>query len=187
MLRAFVAIELPEPILKRCREIGEQLRDLRLEGRVAKPQSIHLTLKFLGRIEEDRLQELGEILSHTARGFTSFGLRLEGLEVFPHLRRPRVVWVGVRASEELNRLQREVEDRLEEVGFAKEERDFHPHLTLIRLKSQKNVLELVRFLQSEAGNEGLGEIRVDALHLYQSILKPGGAEYRKLLTAQFGA
>ncbi len=183
-IRAFIAIAVPESVLRRCQQISADLRKLNLEGRFAQIQSLHLTLQFLGNIEEAKLAGIREALEDTGKEVAPFEVEICQLGVFPHLVQPRVVWVGVEPVDALKDLQSRLQQRLERLGFPKENREFHPHLTLLRLKSRKNLPRLIQYVQGDGACEKEGRIGVREIHLYQSILKPGGAEYRKLLTAR---
>ncbi len=184
MIRAFVAIAVPDAVLERCQEISHHLREMKLEGRFLRAESIHLTLKFLGNVEPEVVPGVVEVLKTTAQETAPFDLQVEGVGVFPHLTRPRVVWFGVEQCEALCGMQERMEKRFERLGFSQEKRRFHPHLTLARIKSRKNLSELVRYVQTSGPRERADPIRVRDIHLYQSVLKPQGAEYRKLQTAK---
>ncbi len=186
MIRAFIAIAVPESVLKSCQDIVAQLRGLNLQGRFAKTQSMHLTLQFLGNIEEEQISGIAEILEQAGKGVAPFDLEVARLGVFPHLTYPRVVWIGVESIDALMALQSKIQQGLEPLGFPKESRDFHPHLTLLRLKSRKNLYRLVEYLEVEGPHQQAGMIQAEQIHLYQSILKPQGAEYLKLFTARLG-
>lgn len=186
MVRAFVGISFPEELLDALEEISGRLKGLQLDGRFARRESLHLTLKFLGSIPEEAVEAARDLLRHSVRALPVFEVEVRGLGVFPHLAQPRVVWIGVRAGEELAELQRRIEEAFEGRGFPKENRPYHPHLTLVRLKSQKNLRGLVEYLQGHGIREEAGRATVTAVHLYQSILHPQGAEYRKLLTVELG-
>ena len=163
-----------------------RLKGLNLQGRFAKPESIHLTLQFLGNIEEDQIVPIAQVLAQAGSGVAPFDLEVGQLGVFPHLARPRVVWIGVEAVDGLMTLQSKIQEGLEPLGFPPENREFHPHLTLVRLKSQKNLGGLRKYLQAEGPEQRAGVIPVGEVHLYQSILKPQGAEYQKLRTSELG-
>ena len=94
-VRAFIAIAVPESVLKSCQDIMVQLRGLNLQGRFAKTQSIHLTLQYLGIIEEEQIPGIAEILEQAGRGVTPFDLEAGRLGVFPHLTHPRVDLLGL--------------------------------------------------------------------------------------------
>jgi len=185
-VRAFIAIAVPESVLKSCQDIMAQLRGLNLQGRFAKTQSIHLTLQFLGNIEEDQIVGIAQVLKQAGREIAPFDLEVRGLGVFPQLSNPRVVWIGVEPVDGLMKLQSKIQQGLEPLGFPKENRDFHPHLTLLRLKSRRNLGPLTEYLQAEGPHQQAGVIQIEQIHLYQSILKPQGAEYRQLLTFGLG-
>jgi 2'-5' RNA ligase len=185
-VRAFIAIAIPDSVLRSCEEIITQLKELNLHGRFAQARSIHLTLQFLGNIEEDQIPGIAQVLEKAGSGMAPLDLEVGRLGVFPHLANPRVVWIGVEAVDGLVTLQSNVQKGLEPLGFPPENRDFHPHLTLLRLKSRKNVAGLREYLQAEGPRQRAGVIRVGEIHLYQSILKRQGAEYQKLLTVELG-
>ena len=184
-IRAFIAIAVPESVLRRCEEISADLRKLNLEGRFAKAQSIHLTLQFLGNIEEAKVAGIRQVLERAGHEVAPFDVEVCQLGAFPHLASPRVVWVGLEPVVALKELQSKIQQGLERLGFSKENREFHPHLTLLRLKSRKNLAGLIQYVQGEGAHQKAGNIRAKEIHLYQSILKPEGAEYRRLLTARF--
>ncbi len=163
-----------------------RLKRLNLQGRFAKTRSFHLTLQFLGNIEEEQIPVIAEILEQAGKGVAPFDLEVGRLGVFPHLTNPRVVWIGAEPVDALMKLQSKIQQGLEPLGFPQENRDFHPHLTLLRLKSRKNLGGLREYLQAEGPPQQAGVIQVEQIHLYQSILKPQGAEYHKLFTARLG-
>ncbi len=185
-MRSFIAIAVPESVLKSCQEIMVQLRGLNLQGRFAKTQSIHLTLQFLGNIEEDQIVGISQVLKQAGREIAPFDLEVGQLGVFPHLTHPRVVWIGVKPADGLMTLQSKIQEGLEPLGFPQESRDFHPHLTLLRLKSRKNLRQLAQYIEAEGPHLQTGVIKAEQFHLYQSILKPQGAEYLKLFTSRLG-
>ena len=187
MIRVFIAISIPEDILIRCQKLVVHLQKLTLKGTFSRKDSIHLTLKFLGNIDEKKIPNITEKLRQVARVAVPFQLDIQGLGVFPNLANPRIICVGIAQSPDLYRLKREIEEQLEVLGFHLETRDFNPHLTLARLKSRKNLSELRNCLTQRESNEAIGTMKVRAVHLFQSILRPMGAEYRKLVTVTLGS
>jgi 2'-5' RNA ligase len=161
---------------------NSRLRQLRLDGRFTKMSAVHLTLKFLGNIKESQVNGISRVLDESVRMTERFCLHIEKIGVFPNRKRPRIIWTGIREEPGLLQLQQRVELGLQQLGFAAEKRPFQPHLTMVRLKSLRNVSELRLFLDLEAEGLSFGSFEVDAVHLYQSILLPTGAEYRKLAT-----
>lgn len=186
MIRAFVAVSVSETVLQRCREISDRLRELNLEGRFARTQSIHLTLHFLENIAGEKVAQIEKVLQETGREVLPFSLEIRRLGVFPNPSRPRVLWIGVHPVDVVSDLQARLQQRLEPLGFPGQDRPFHPHLTLLRFKSRKNLSALIEYVQGPGAEEHAGVLKVEEVHLYQSILKPDGAEYRKLVTAKLG-
>ena len=182
MIRSFVAISIPDEIRSRLETACSQLRQLGLDGRFTRSSAVHLTLKFLGNIEDSQVDDIVLVLKETGQMVDRLCLYIEKIGVFPNRRRPRIVWAGIREEPELLELQKRVEYGLRQLGFEAEERPFRPHLTIMRLKSMRNVSELQRFLDLEAEGLRFGSFEVDGVHLYQSILHPTGARYQKLFT-----
>ena len=182
-IRAFIAIEFPEEVFAKIREIQKGLKSSGLKLKWVAPENIHLTLKFLGDIDSRDLEKIKEAIRETIRGCSRISLVAKGLGVFPGLNRPRVVWVGVSGElEQLKRLQQGLDDSLETLGFPKEERAFCGHLTLARVKgaihSEKLVEALKRFKDIESD-----PFWVESVVLFKSELTPAGAIYTELMRA----
>lgn len=186
MIRSFIAIEMPADLRSRLEATIDELRNLRVDARLSRPESVHLTLKFLGDIRESQIQPIEDALTRSVEDRRPFPIRISGLGVFPYLANPRVVWVGIDGGKELIDLQHDVESSLSELAFPPEKRAYEPHLTLARVKSRRNIAALIHYVESSGSAVALGEFVARGLHLYQSILKPQGAEYRKLASLTFG-
>lgn len=182
MIRAFVAIALPEDVQQRIEVISRRLRQFKLQGRFPKIDSIHLTLKFLGNVNEEEIQAARQVVEESVQGISPFDIEIRSLGVFPHLTNPRVVWIGVHSGGELPELYQKMEEGFTKLGFARENRPFHPHLTLLRLKTRKNCFDLVEYIRREGSHLQAGVATVKAVHLYQSTLRPEGALYTRLAT-----
>lgn len=179
-LRCFIAINLPASIKEQLGQIQEELRRSQADVSWVKPPNIHLTLKFLGEIGEKRVERVKEVLAEVVPGVSTFSLMLEGLGVFPNLKVPRVVWVGVKETPPaLLELQKAVDEGLAQIGFPKEGRKFSPHFTLGRVRSLRN-LEALRDSLSNLKVEALGDAKVMSLELMRSRLSPKGSEYSVL-------
>ena len=155
-----------------------------MKGKFLQPKSIHLTLKFLGDIHQERVSEITEVLGHIALKIDPFRLHMRGCGVFTHSNMARVVWVGIRPSSSLFNMQEAIEEHLVGKGFSSEKRKFSPHLTLARLTSGNNFDRLLDFLRTKAARKDLGSMWVESVHLYQSILESGGAKYKRLDTVR---
>lgn len=186
-MRAFIAIDLPLELREGLTSALRELKALQVDARLSRPESIHLTLKFLGNIEGQQVEAIEGALEEVLHHQAPFSIRVGGLGVFPYLANPRVVWVGVEGGTALEDLQREVEGCLSPLGFPPEKRAFHPHLTLARVKSRRNIAALIHYVESSHSVDSLGEFTARALHLFQSTLRPEGAEYTKLVTLEFGS
>ena len=178
IIRAFIAIKLPEEIQEKLGSIQEKLRQSDAHVSWVKPENIHLTLKFLGNINETQVPDIIAALEESAKSVSPFPLQIGYAGAFPNLRFPRVVWVGMSDDEHdsLKTFQADLESRLARLGFKKEKGRFQPHLTLGRVRSQKNRSNLLRAIESII-NVWVGVITVDKICLVKSDLKPTGAEY----------
>ena len=184
-MRTFVAIEIPETLKPNLERSMEVLRSDLPEGliRWVRPKSMHLTLRFLGEIEKDRVHSIQEVLDEVAVRFSSFALEITGFGCFPNIKRPRIVWVGFEpAGGDLLRLQSDLANRLAKIGFEAERRDYHPHLTLGRVRNglSKTDLELIAAWVQGAQIGKVGRFEVDAVSLIRSDLQPDGAVYTNL-------
>jgi 2'-5' RNA ligase len=185
MIRCFVAIDLPDSTKNALRQVGERLRGRAPHHSVrwVRVEGVHLTLKFLGDVAETDLPEIKAALARVARQHGPFAFTVGGVGCFPNVRRPRVVWVGVKEETgSLAAVQRDVEKGLIPLGFEPEKRAFHPHLTLgrtrrgLRSGDQRRLGEIV----TAAGVGELDSIQVDSYKLIRSDLRPSGAVYTPL-------
>jgi 2'-5' RNA ligase len=181
-MRAFVAIDLEEAIKKSLQALVRDLKATGADVRWVQAGGLHLTLKFLGEIDEAQAFRVKAILAEVAGRHAAFPLRLEGTGAFPGERSPRVLWVGFAAEPGLLALQGELDKALEAEGFAREDRAFKPHLTLGRVKGtarlQNAMLELAKHRE-----ESFGGMTVRKVALFESRLRPEGAEYKILYEA----
>jgi len=176
-VRLFVAINLPEAVRRTIHERTAGLRETDMPARWVDPDRIHLTLKFLGEVLDERRDAAVEALREAASGYAPFHLELEGVGAFPSLRRPRVVWLGVAATLPLRALKHDVEHAYARLGFERESRAFHPHLTLGRARDRAEAGEF-RPLERLAGEVRVEDgFRVESVELMRSRLGHGGAEY----------
>jgi 2'-5' RNA ligase len=178
VLRTFIAVELPEPVQTALADVSRRAASRWPVGAVrwVRGEGIHLTLRFLGDTDEDRLPELRRGLDLAAAGHPAFELSLAGMGCFPNPRRPRVVWIGVADPQaRLPKLQRQVEHLVRGLGWEREGRPFQAHLTLGRVREPAAPapadwtvpVEPLSFL-------------VDQVALIESRLRPEGAEYHEL-------
>jgi 2'-5' RNA ligase len=186
MIRCFVAIEIDDAVRKELSSLIEELKPSGRGIRWVRPENLHLTLKFLGEVSEERIPEIEKALNKVAAQLEHFTLRIKGTGTFPEKKRPRVVWAGVESSGQLFQLQKAIEKALSELGFKEEEREFTGHITLGRVKGSPDQLVakvtvqglipgLLRFKEKE-----FGIINVREFVLMKSELRPDGARYERI-------
>ncbi len=183
-MRAFLAIELPEAVR---RVLAEEARLLRHAGGRAswvRPENMHLTLRFLGECDGERLAALTPLVSAACGAHPAPSLSVAGLGAFPTPARPSVVWAGIRVlSGDLKELQGAIEKACTSAGFTPDDKPFHPHVTLARVRGHAAPSELARALNEriDAGSQPYGdEFTAAAVALFSSELKPGGPVYTRL-------
>lgn len=176
-LRLFVAVTFPEELRLRLWRQTAELRAGESPVRWVGPERLHLTLKFIGAVEEGRVGALSRAVDAAAREGTPFRLELRGTGAFPSLDRPRVWWVGAQPAPELVALQARVEDALAELGVEREDRPFHPHVTLGRSRRGAGREALGAVAAAARGASPEAEHLVEEIELVRSRLGSGGPRY----------
>ena len=208
-MRVFVALDIPENVrvaigalIVKLRPACENIlagskRSPHPYARWVRIEGVHLTLKFIGEVQPEKIEpiktSLAKIRFPNPTGAGSawsppkcIELNFRNVRFFPNDRRPRVFWAGIEAGKDLGALAAAVETSLEPLGIARELRAFSPHLTLARFESPEgSALNRLREAISAIGALEFGSGIAKEFHLYQSILKPGGAEYTRLATFSF--
>ena len=182
-IRSFIAVELPDELKLELVKLQAQLKSgTQSPVKWVDPDSIHLTLKFLGNIAIDRIGEITQAMEEAARAVPPFHLEVKDLGAFPNLRRVQVAWVSISGEvDKLGQLQQRIESNLARLGFAAESRPFTPHLTLARLRNQASLDERQRFGQLIADTKfEAGTIKVEAISLMRSQLTREGAIYSRI-------
>jgi len=185
LIRCFIAIELPGALKQ---ELADLMAGLKRRSpsivRWVDPQGIHVTLKFLGEVSEELIDDITFAMAEAAK--TPFQLGAGGIGAFPNLNRPQLAWVGVNGEmEKLNALQKAVEVNLETLGFPKEKRAYSPHLTLGRVRNEAPDYDrqrLGKLLATTTFTSNV-QIEVKSVHLIKSQLTPAGAIYSGMKTA----
>ena len=181
-MRLFVAIDLPAEVIANLERLVNRLRPL---ARISwtRPETWHLTTKFIGEWPEGRVAEV-EAALRALPGREPIPVEVRGLGFFPNARAPRVFWAGIEAPPGLAQLARETEQALIPLGVAEEKRPYSAHLTLARIKEP---VPLEGFHQAIAKlpSTEFGACTADRFCLYQSRLQPGGAVYTRLAEFPF--
>src|SRR2546426_2599621 len=172
----FIAVDLPNELRKELATVQRELEPLTDTARWVAPESIHVTLKFIGEVAEKRIEEIDTAL--TGLTWKSFAITVHGVGFFPGNRSPRVFWAGMEAPT-MQDLAEELDSRMERLGFDKEKRAFRPHITLARARDSRIDSSLVTG-SSEYAEHEFGSFTVDRIFLFKSTLKPTGAVYERL-------
>ena len=183
-IRAFIAIETPESAKSTIKSIQDKLRPIK-DAKVTwvRPQGIHLTLKFLGDIKKSQIPEISDCLRKCAKAVPPFELTSTTCGAFPGFRNPRVLWVGLDGGQPLIQLQLDIRKSLEQLGFDTDNKDFHPHLTVGRVKSIESNSNLPGIFKEITFSQFVWQ--AFEVRLMSSILKPSGAEYEVIERYEF--
>ena len=187
LLRTFIAVDIPSHLQQIILQKSKPLRDALGTSLVrwVAPQNLHLTLKFLGDVSPANVEMLTQMLSTQADLVQAFDIPIHGLGAFPSSKRPRVLFVGLRAPAALEALYRGIESACARLGYKPESHDFSPHLTIGRVRQDLPAAgqQKIRSELAYTVIDSLGIARVDSVHLYKSDLKPTGSVYTKLFSA----
>jgi 2'-5' RNA ligase len=178
-IRSFIAFDIDsESVLKRMTEVQTMLTKTGADLKLVEPKNIHMTLRFLGNITPSTVEKIFEEMKKVQ--FTPFDVRLHGVGAFPNPRYPRVVWAGItQGADQLRSIFEQLEPKLLGLGFAPDPKGFSPHLTIARVRSGRNRVELAKCL-SENENCEFGVIDAKCLKLKRSDLTPRGPIYSTL-------
>ena len=176
-MRTFIAVNLDEALRARLADAQRSLRESGADVKWTDWRGLHVTLKFLGEVEEGRIPEIGGAIRQALEGCGPFRLRLHGAGSFPSRMAPRVIWVASAEGEErLAEMAARLEQALEPMGFAREKRAFSAHITLGRVRSPRGRERLVEGVTALSGEE-FGEMMIEQAALMSSQLTPKGAIY----------
>jgi 2'-5' RNA ligase len=177
-MRLFVALEIPSAVRENLAALLKSLGTVSPQTRWARPENLHVTLKFIGEAPETKLAAICSALA-SARSDQPVALDFRGLGFFPDEKHPRVFWTGIEASPNLKTLAADIEKAAERLGVPRERRPFSPHLTLARFEPPGLPEKLRSAIQENAKRE-FGALRTSQFHLIESKLKSSGAEYTTL-------
>jgi RNA 2',3'-cyclic 3'-phosphodiesterase len=185
VIRAFIAVDLDAPVIERICATIDDLKARIPSIRWVPKTNLHLTVKFLGDIDEATINPIRAALREALRLFPPCTINAKGLGVFPDVRRPKILWVGL-TGHELGQLASTVESSLLPLGFAPEKRTFTPHLTIGRWRQfDRPSRNLAQELEGRK-DFAFGACAVEKIILFQSVLKPSGATYNQLAAVQLG-
>ena len=181
-IRSFVSVDLDdEKVLTEVESIMSSLASLGGDLKPVERENIHLTLKFLGNVSSQKLEDIKSCLTQVT--FPPFSLEIRGAGAFPNLKRMNVIWVGVGEGwSQVELIYEQTENLLHQLGFNRETRPFSPHITVARVKSGRKRDEIAAFL-GHLADESFGTFKVESVRLKQSVLSPSGPKYSTLFEA----
>lgn len=181
-MRLFVALDIPDETRSAIRGIILRLSPVVRGAKWAHADGIHVTLKFVGWIENEKVANVKGCLA-SVRPRAPIPVAFHNFGFFPNGKRPRVFWMGIESNTQLAELAAEIETQLAALEIPTERREFTPHLTLARFKTNEGVPQMQEMLGSMP--QDFGAMNATEFHLYQSVLKSSGAIYSKLASYSF--
>jgi RNA 2',3'-cyclic 3'-phosphodiesterase len=179
-IRTFIAVEIDDAVRRKAVETIEKLRGCRADVKWVEPQNLHVTLQFLGDMAEERIPLIVDAVQKGTAEVKKFELEIEGVGAFPNIVRPRTIWIGAKNGATSMRF---LHDRVAESLFAleidDEDREFKSHLTIGRVRSNKNIAAIAEELKKHAASR-FGRVLVDRAVVYSSRLSPAGPVYNRL-------
>jgi RNA 2',3'-cyclic 3'-phosphodiesterase len=182
-IRSFLAFELPTDIKKIVEGVSKEMRKASLKAKWVKVENIHLTVVFMGNIEAQDVKAIGEETRSICSRFNPFDISLNGVGVFPGLKAPRVLWIGLKGDlERMSQFRDALHQSLRSFGVKEEKRGFKPHLTLARFNHSRGQVFQPGDLLSGYQDLESPVCSLRELVFIKSDLKPGGAVYTKMDT-----
>jgi len=175
--RGFIAIDIDS--LSKIVEFENKIKQSGAIVKLVEPKNIHITLKFLGDTDEEQVDEIEEIIKKAVEGIDPFKIQLKSTGVFPNQNYIKVVWVGIYNGDQIGIIANKIDEKLSEIGFKKENREFSSHLTIARVKSAINKEQLLQVIDKYKEFE-FAEIKVDSIKLIKSELTQKGPIYTTL-------
>jgi len=178
-VRAFLSIDIEDKdLLSRINRVQSKLDQDAAKMKLISQENVHFTLKFFGDTDPTRLDEIEESLKDLS--FQPFRIGLEGVGVFPALRRPRIIWIGVsNNAERFKKLKKRIDDKIRELGYKPERRKYTPHATIARVRHVKNKRDIVSCIDS-LSEVTIGEMIIDSVRMKKSTLTSSGPIYDTL-------
>ena len=178
-IRCFIAFDMSNnEVLRELRDAQNKLRNTGADLKIVKPENIHITMRFLGNILPDMVNRIYNEIEQVS--FTPFDADIQNVGTFPTAKRPRVVWAGIQeGATELKAISNQIELRLQKLEFKRDARSFSPHITIARVRTGRNRVELIHCIE-ELKDYKFGAVRIECLRLKKSQLTPKGPIYSTL-------
>jgi len=184
-MRLFIALPLPDDVEQYLGSIIDDLKQKRGKVKWVDSKNIHLTIKFLGETEESKVESISTAIKKVAGNHNSIKCTINKIGAFPNLMRPKVIWAGMQNNiDKLEAIASEIDNEMSELGFEKENRKFKSHLTLGRVKDNRDLYYLTKYLESYRIEPQ--DILYDNIVLFKSTLTPDGPIYERLCEVNLG-
>lgn len=186
-MRSFIAIELSKEIKDFLGSLQDKLKQSGADVKWVEPKNIHLTLKFLGEIKEEKVDKVKLALEESLKDRSCFYMQLGPLGCFPNTKFPRVIWIGIKEGDiETRQITEYLEEKMAKIGIPKENRPFSSHITIGRVRSGLNIKNLIASLDTLTANlsaQVLPGQTVNKIILFKSTLTPKGPIYEPVKEA----
>ena len=174
-IRTFIALPASSDVQQQMAVVQSELKAAQAEVKWELQDKFHITLKFLGNVEQSNIESLSSALTNIVKQFQVFDITYNLLGAFPNIQNPRVIWIGIKSNQVVLDLQSGVERICSDFGFQKEERTFHPHITFGRVKGTRSLTRLTEAIKTITFESM--QSRCSELLLMKSDLHPGGSIY----------
>ena len=182
--RCFIALDISDALKKKIERVREKIFLTDLGIRWVRPENLHLTLKFLGDVKLDKIDEIIEAIRSLELPEDTLHLQFNMMGVFPDLKHPRIIWLGSDENPALTRLASDLENSLAKMGFSKEKREFKSHLTIGRVKPKHDAKGIAEAVNTAADKIASEEV-IKLITLYKSRLSSEGPQYEVLHQRHF--
>ena len=185
MQRVFLGISIPQNLKNKIKKIQEEFQKEEFDIKFVEFENLHFNLKFFGKKTESEIKKIESTVKKVLKKHKPFKLKIEGSGAFPGGNYIRVIWIGTKNSEELTELVNELEEAFSKINIEKEKRKFKAHLTIGRVRSNKNQERLIKKI-NELKEVEIGEFEIEELILFESKLSPKGPTYIELIKFKIG-
>ncbi len=179
--RGFIAIDIP--ILQKISDLINEIKSSGANIKTVEPENIHITLKFLGDTNEEKIDRINEIILTSIKGIKPFDIKLKSTGFFPNQNYIKIIWIGIENTNQMQIIAEKIDEELSKIGFNKEKRKFSAHLTIGRIRSAQNKDNLIQIINKYKDVE-FASIKVDKVKLKKSVLTSKGPIYSTLKEAE---
>jgi len=182
-IRTFIAIDIE--VSQKIKDLITELKQTGINAKIVDTKNMHLTLKFLGDTDKNLVDQIESAIQESVKEIDPFDIKLKNVGVFPNTNYIKVLWIGIQDKGTLKDAAKEIDERLNKIGFKKERREFSAHLTIARVKSAKNKEKLIQLID-RYNNMEFQKIKVKKIILKKSVLTPQGPIYTNLKEIKIG-